>query len=281
MLKNIDDTIMTQITMPELKDDEAKQITQAYSDMFTALTYTNLLQGKSLGQSWFNAIGQISSFVKTKDKYNSVTACMQRILDQHRKDLAKKMMTDPNRDKIIQVSSEKHKEMTAKTNEMMQAALQTVNKLIEKYRAAAEKLKQKANEEAKKRQQALLKAAQKSQKAQPTTVAAPKQTAAPVVATQQAAAAKTTPAAPQFGPRPQRPVLGGFVHYKAAQKNLMQQQPAAKPAQKPATAAQVTKPAPNNTAAKLANATQKLKTLTAQRARIQIFINQWQNQRTA
>lgn len=245
-----------QITMPELKDDEAKQVAQAYSDMFTALTYTNLLQGKSLGQSWFNAIGQIDSFIKTKDKYNSVTNHMQRMLNKHRKDLAKKMMTDPNRDKIINVSDQQRQQMTEKAKEMMQSAMKTVDALIEKYRQRAEKLKEKLAEEAKKRQEKLLKDAKRAEaKAKQAKKAEkPAEKVAPVAP------------APQKAVRPQSPVLSEFAKHKAAQQFAEFK---AAPAQR----------APQNTAAQLIAAKQKMKMLAAQRAQIQAYMNQ--NQRAA
>ncbi len=276
-----------QITMPKLSGDAAKQVSRAYSDMFTALTYTHLLQGKSLGQSWFNAIGQIDSFIKTKDKYNSVTNHMQRILNAHRRDMAQKMMTDPNRDKIISVTPEQRAEMTQVAHQKMQYAMQTINKLIEKYREQAEKLKAKLVAEAKKRQEKLLKDAkkaqklQKSQKIKPVAATAAKMDKTADAAPQSVQATKPAPQRTPEPARPQRPVLTEFAKHKAAQQtnNPMVTQTArhTQPAQpaKPAAAVQQK----NNTAAQFINAKRKMQMLAMQRARIQMLMNQ--NQRTA
>ncbi len=292
-MKNLDNEILNAMTdkidMPDLKEEEAKQMSQAYSDMFTALTYTNLLQGKSLGQSWFNSVQQIDSFIKTKDKFNSVTNYMQRMLNKHRKILAKKMMTDPNRDKIIQVTDEKRQEMMQKINEKMQSAMQTINDLIEKYRAKAEKLKEKLEAEAKKRQEKLLKEAKKAEKAQkakPATKPVTKEQVAPMPAVEKAAPAATQEKGANA--RPPRPVLSEYAKHKAMQQMTATPattQPAKAPVATNAPAQTTAKPAvatqKNNTAAQFVDAQQKIKMMQLQRARIQMFINQNQNQRAA
>lgn len=144
-------SVMEQAKIPDLKGNDAQEITGAYSDMFSALTYMYLLQGNTLGQSWYNAIKQMESFIRSKDKFNAVTNHLTQILNTHRKDLSKQMMTDENRDKIIMVTPEKREQMKVELNEKLKSAMEKINRQVEKYREQAEELKKEIAKEAEKR----------------------------------------------------------------------------------------------------------------------------------
>ncbi len=277
--------INQQINMPALTEQEAKQVYKAYSDMFTALTYTNLLQKKSLGQSWFNANQQIQSFIQTKNKYNSVTAYMDKILNNHRKDLAKQMMTHPNRDKVIQVTPQQREKMTTQLNEAMKSAMQTINTLIEKYREKADKLKAQIEAQEKARQEKML--------AQQRQIAEKLQQQMAQRAQQQSAqkpkTASTAPAKAANKPvRPARPAVSNPVQYQAMKQRqasiAKQAQTKSAPAKAPVKFVPQISATQKRTVAQFASAQQKLNALKAQKKQIQLFLinqNQRQNYRSA
>ncbi len=133
--------IAGQSPLPKLNQQEIQKITQAYTKMFVALTYTNLLQGQTLGKSWFNAMQQMKSFVAAKDEHNAAAGQIKTVMDEHNKQLAKQMMTHPKRDQRAEIKPEHKKEIQAQISQNMNSGLKEMNQMIEKYQPMAEKMR--------------------------------------------------------------------------------------------------------------------------------------------
>lgn len=119
------------------KSSLRKSIAKWYGSMFFALTRAHLLQGKTLGKAWHDAIKQMESFIQTKDAMNPIVQKLQGLVKRHRKKLAKKMMTPPNRNKVIRITPELRAKILAKNSERMRFGQNGLNQIIAKYQPVA------------------------------------------------------------------------------------------------------------------------------------------------
>ncbi len=133
--------ITAQAPQKKLSPAEIKEITRAYTQMFVALTYTNLMRGQTLGQSWYSAMKQMESFIGTKDKFNAAATQIKSVLDEHRKKLSRQMMTHPNRDKKAVIAPQHREKIQAQINKNMQAGMGALNKIVGKYQPLADKMR--------------------------------------------------------------------------------------------------------------------------------------------
>ncbi len=148
--------------MPKLSDQEQQAAVEAYLKMFRALTYQNLLNGKTLGAAWHDATRQMESFINSKDKFNPAAKQIADILATHKKDIAKMTMTHKNKDKVIKVTPQQREKLQSRISAELRDGQSGLNKIITKYQPYADKARtQTAKLEAEKSKQASVAAATK------------------------------------------------------------------------------------------------------------------------
>ncbi len=125
-------------TAPKLKDAEIRAMEKSYVQMFSALTYQNMLSKQPLGQAWYSALKQMESFVATKDKFNPAAAEMHKIFTQHKKHISKLAMTHKNKDRVINPTPQQRAQMQSRISADVNAGKDAMNKIITTYKPFAD-----------------------------------------------------------------------------------------------------------------------------------------------
>lgn len=128
-----------------LMPDEKKKLTAAYLETFFGLAMTNWLRGKTLGAAWYDAIGQMDSFIKTKNQNNPAAMHLAQFHGAQRVKWNKLAMTSNARDEKIEISAEQIDAMRKLAAQYTSRGLDKMNATLAKYNALAKTAPQKFN----------------------------------------------------------------------------------------------------------------------------------------
>lgn len=117
----------------QLSAEDKKKISSAYFQLFYALSFTNWIQGKSLGQAWYKAIEQMKSFISSKNPENPTIMYMRQIFAAHKTKWSQHIMTSPLKDKVLELTPEKKQEWNMKVAKSVNEALKILNEKIALY----------------------------------------------------------------------------------------------------------------------------------------------------
>ena len=106
---------------PQLSADDKKSIAVAYQKLFANLTYNNWLRGGTLGNAWYKTLSQMKH--------------MRQIFASHSAEWSKVMMTNPNRESVLDVDEKTHAKWNARTAQEMTAARESMMTMVKKYQA--------------------------------------------------------------------------------------------------------------------------------------------------
>ena len=119
-------------TIPKLNAAEKEKLSRAFFELFFGLSAANWARGadKKLGAAWYESIGQLKAMMATKDKRNPSAMYLQQILAAHSAKWSEEMMTNPNKDKNLELTSEEKQKWNADANKKIGDAMKTINESI-------------------------------------------------------------------------------------------------------------------------------------------------------
>lgn len=114
---------------PQELSAEAKQkLSKAYFDLFFGLAGTNWGRGeKTLGAAWYEALSQIKSMIAAKDKSNPAAMYMNQIFAAHNAKWSQIVMTNPNREKKLELTSEDRAKWSQECAKQIGGAMGVIN----------------------------------------------------------------------------------------------------------------------------------------------------------
>lgn len=116
-----------------LTDADKKKISSAYMKLFYSLSFAHWMRGISLGQAWYKALEQTKAFIASKSSENPATMYMRQIFAAHKAQWSKRIMTSPNKDKILNCPPEKKQEWNMRIAKNTNGALKTLNDTLALY----------------------------------------------------------------------------------------------------------------------------------------------------
>lgn len=114
---------------PQELNAEAKQkLSKAYFDLFFGLAGANWGRGdKSLGAAWYEALNQIKSMIAAKDKSNPAAMYMNQIFAAHNAKWSQIVMTNPNREKKLELSQDDRAKWSQECAKQIGGAMGVIN----------------------------------------------------------------------------------------------------------------------------------------------------------
>ena len=98
----------------ELDNDVKEKLARAYMSLYDALVKKYQSQHLTLGKSWYKALIEIHSILEAQESGQSNQAInyLMNFYNEHRKTQTKKMMTDAQKDSVIDVSESNGTDVT-------------------------------------------------------------------------------------------------------------------------------------------------------------------------
>lgn len=121
---------------PQLSADDKKSIAVAYQKLFANLTYNNWLRGGTLGNAWYKTLSQMKQFIQSNGTASPAAMYMRQIFASHSAEWSKVMMTNPNRESVLDVDEKTRAKWNARTAQEMTAARESMMAMVKKYQAA-------------------------------------------------------------------------------------------------------------------------------------------------
>ena len=87
----------------ELSADDKKNLSTAYQKLFANLTYNHWLRGGTLGKAWYNTLTQMKQFIQSMGTSGPAAMYLRQMFASHSAEWAKVMMTNPNRETVLDV----------------------------------------------------------------------------------------------------------------------------------------------------------------------------------
>lgn len=112
----------------ELSAEAKQKLSKAYFDLFFGLAGANWGRGdKSLGAAWHEALGQIKSMIAAKDKSNPAAMYMNQIFAAHNAKWSQIVMTNPNREKKLELAQEDRAKWSQECAKQIGGAMGVIN----------------------------------------------------------------------------------------------------------------------------------------------------------
>jgi len=140
----------------QLTPDAKKKIQDAYFKMYYGLAFANWMRGMTLGAAWHQALGQVKTFVGTKNANNPAAMYLKQINAAHSVQAAKQIMTHPYKDAHVQCPPEHAAAVNKKIGEITNAGLGAINGCVAQYDAMQKQSKQANYADAQKKMQQML-----------------------------------------------------------------------------------------------------------------------------
>lgn len=116
-----------------ISNADKEKISQAYFQLFYALTLSHWMRKGTLGQAWYKALEQVKTFISTQNKLNPAVSYMQQLSFSHNLRWSKIMMTNKNKDLTLNYTKENKNEWEQYIINDTNKALETLKEIIKQY----------------------------------------------------------------------------------------------------------------------------------------------------
>ncbi len=116
-----------------ISNADKEKISQAYFQLFYALTLSHWMRSGTLGQAWYKALEQVKTFISAQDKLNPAVSYMQQLSFSHNLRWSKIMMTNKNKDQTLQHTTEDMDTWKQYVINDVNKALETLKGMIKQY----------------------------------------------------------------------------------------------------------------------------------------------------
>lgn len=120
----------------ELSADDKKNLSTAYQKLFANLTYNHWLRGGTLGKAWYNTLTQMKQFIQSMGTSGPAAMYLRQMFASHSAEWAKVMMTNPNRETVLDVDEKTKSEWNRRTATDLTGARESILAMVNKYKAA-------------------------------------------------------------------------------------------------------------------------------------------------
>lgn len=112
----------------DLNEKSKQMLSKAYFDLFFGLAGANWARGnKTLGAAWYDALSQVKAMIAAKDKNNPAAMYMNQIFAAHNVKWSQIIMTNPNREKKLELPQEDHAKWSQECAKQIGGAMGVIN----------------------------------------------------------------------------------------------------------------------------------------------------------